>query len=260
MPPLSVTWLVLGTLALIGLVGIIIIRARNSSNQDDTTASDKDYESHEDVVCRMVNLRRRHDKRIKKEPNARNWMMWQLWESPEGYLLRCITDVLWLQDGGMTPTEAWTKICPGATGQIAAASDEAEILRVGVRRILTVIDPPYLDLGQSVIDKVSAIAELHGGKELAAYQAGKPYPSVEWLTQKSSFEEFEAKHFNERTMQGPVTKTWFQATNFRDRFLPTDEVWLYDSPASYWQNLGGRAGFALVRQGRPITYTTTKMN
>jgi len=70
MPPLSVTWLVIGTFALISLVWIIIIRGRNSSDQDDTTASDKDYESHEDVICRMVNLRRHNHQRINNCPSG----------------------------------------------------------------------------------------------------------------------------------------------------------------------------------------------
>ena len=260
MPPLSVTWIALGTLALTGLVWILIIRARNSSDREVITASDKDYESHEDVICRMVNLRRRHDKRIKKGPSARNWMMWQLWVCPEGYMIRAISNALWLQDGGMTITEAWTKICPSATAKISSALDDTEVFRVGVRRILEVLDTPYLQLGQKVIDQVVAIATAHSRRELAAYNAGKPYPPVEWLTEKSSFAEFENVFFNEGTENQTITKTRFEASDMRDRFLSTDEIWLYNSPTSYWKNLGGRAGLALVRKGRPIAYTTTSMN
>jgi hypothetical protein len=42
--------------------------------------------------------------------------------------------------------------------------------------------------------------------------------------------------------------------------LPTDEVWEYTTSTRSWQNLAGRAGHALVRDGVVICETTTRMS
>jgi len=42
--------------------------------------------------------------------------------------------------------------------------------------------------------------------------------------------------------------------------LPTDEVWDYTTSTSSWQNLAGRAGHALVRDGVVICETTTLLS
>jgi hypothetical protein len=39
-----------------------------------------------------------------------------------------------------------------------------------------------------------------------------------------------------------------------------DELWAFSSPAEYWKGLAGRAGVALVRDGRPIAHVVTVMN
>jgi hypothetical protein len=37
-------------------------------------------------------------------------------------------------------------------------------------------------------------------------------------------------------------------------------VWSFSSPASHWQQLGGRSGIALVRNGKSVTHVVTMMN
>ena len=39
-----------------------------------------------------------------------------------------------------------------------------------------------------------------------------------------------------------------------------DELWEFSSPAEYWENLAGREGVALVRDGRPIAHVVALMN
>lgn len=248
----SVTWIALATLALIGLVTIVILRARKSSDQGDTAAaSTNGYESQEDAISRMVNLRRRHDKRIKKGPTAGRWMMWQLWVSPEGHILRSVCNVLWLQEGGMTTVEAWAHICPSAQDQIRTARDDIDAFRIGVRRILQVIDEDYLDLGDDLIDKISSVARSFGDTAVRDGNNGPPYPSRDWLIEQSTFEEFDALQLHQVDADGIITKTLFEATDMICRRLPTDQIWKYKSP--------GRAGYALVRKGRSIAHTVTSM-
>jgi hypothetical protein len=42
--------------------------------------------------------------------------------------------------------------------------------------------------------------------------------------------------------------------------LPGDEVWAFLSPPQLWQKIMGRAGIALVREGRSIAHFVTGMN
>ena len=42
--------------------------------------------------------------------------------------------------------------------------------------------------------------------------------------------------------------------------LPTDEVWNYRSDDKSWENLAGRRGYALVRDGREIWHIRTGMS
>jgi hypothetical protein len=41
---------------------------------------------------------------------------------------------------------------------------------------------------------------------------------------------------------------------------PTDELWTFSSPPAAWQALAGRAGIALVRQGKVVATIITLMN
>ena len=41
---------------------------------------------------------------------------------------------------------------------------------------------------------------------------------------------------------------------------PGDELWTFMSPPDSWKNLAGRAGIALVRDGKPVSILVTFMN
>lgn len=38
----------------------------------------------------------------------------------------------------------------------------------------------------------------------------------------------------------------------RRHLQPGDEIWLYGTPAGHWENMAGRQGVALVRNGRVV--------
>jgi hypothetical protein len=41
---------------------------------------------------------------------------------------------------------------------------------------------------------------------------------------------------------------------------PGDELWTFASPAKSWEDLAGRAGIAVVRDGNPVMVLTTMLN
>ena len=45
-----------------------------------------------------------------------------------------------------------------------------------------------------------------------------------------------------------------------ERMQPGDELWSWSTPPWTWQNLCGRGGLAIVRDGKPIDHWMTVMN
>jgi hypothetical protein len=44
------------------------------------------------------------------------------------------------------------------------------------------------------------------------------------------------------------------------RMQPGDELWTWSTPRWTWEDLCGRGGFAIVRDGKPIYHSWTVMN
>jgi len=74
------------------------------------------------------------------------------------------------------------------------------------------------------------------------------YVSASWLRKKVDFEDLEYE----------ITKD--DIDRFKDQMLEGDEIWRFSSGSSSWQNLAGRAGYALVRDGKAIDGVVSVMN
>jgi hypothetical protein len=44
---------------------------------------------------------------------------------------------------------------------------------------------------------------------------------------------------------------------FLEQMAPDDELWFFTSPPELWQSLAGDAGYAIVRDGKPVHVLTT---
>ncbi len=94
-----------------------------------------------------------------------------------------------------------------------------------------------------------------------------PIPKA-WLDKKVSIEEAEALHpgvHDERVQRMPDIAKPFGFLNgaweaLKAAMQPGDELWTFASPPESWQNLAGRAGVAVVRDGNPIKIIVTRMN
>ena len=103
----------------------------------------------------------------------------------------------------------------------------------------------------------------------AAIAAGaSPMIPKEWLQEKLSVADAEAAHpgiNDDRVARFPDAAKAFgfqhrEWEEFKAAMLPGDELWAFASPAELWEDLAGRAGFALVRDGVPIKIIVTVMN
>ena len=77
-----------------------------------------------------------------------------------------------------------------------------------------------------------------------------PFPPTEWLKRRIDVDEIKKYPQWERTF----------SSLFKARMTDRDELWEFSSPGQSWKNLCGRAGVALVRDGRPIAHVVTVMN
>jgi hypothetical protein len=104
------------------------------------------------------------------------------------------------------------------------------------------------------------------GPAYAADEAS-PIPKA-WLDKKISVEEAEAAHpgiNDDRAGRFPEAAKPFgfqsQAWEaLKAAMQPGDELWTFASPAKSWEDLAGRAGIAVVRDGNPIKVLVTVMN
>ena len=105
-----------------------------------------------------------------------------------------------------------------------------------------------------------------GGPAYAADDA-PPIPKA-WLDKKISIAEAEAAHpgvNDERVQRMPEIAKPFGFQNkawqeLKAAMQPGDELWTFASPAKSWEDLAGRAGIAVVRNGIPIKALVTKLN
>ena len=56
---------------------------------------------------------------------------------------------------------------------------------------------------------------------------------------------------------GNLAAEW---SSFKDQITPLDQIWVYESPAEYWDSLCGSSGIALVRDQKVIAEITCEMN
>ncbi|MHC4879364.1 MAG: hypothetical protein ACYTGL_23160 [Planctomycetota bacterium] len=78
-----------------------------------------------------------------------------------------------------------------------------------------------------------------------------------WLQKRWDIAELEAAYACDGTVFGGMNKLWEQ---FKAQIEDSDELWEFRSSEASWEHLAGRAGFAVVRDGKVIDCLVTLMN
>ncbi len=58
----------------------------------------------------------------------------------------------------------------------------------------------------------------------------------------------------------PINRDWEPWQRFKDRIRDSDELWIYSSPANFWQIGMGSRGVVLVRDEVPVDILTLAFN
>ena len=104
--------------------------------------------------------------------------------------------------------------------------------------------------------------------DLAHAADDMPLIPKSWLDKKVTIAEAEAEHpgiRDERVQRFPDAAKPFGFKNgqweaIKAAMQPGDELWTFASPAKSWEDLAGRAGIAVVRDGNPIMVLTAMLN
>ena len=76
-------------------------------------------------------------------------------------------------------------------------------------------------------------------------------PPAEWLSRRTSLAELDAYAWQSLREKYAV---------LRELVIDGDELWWFCSTGDSWKNLAGRAGLAVVRDGKPIYSIITMLN
>jgi hypothetical protein len=104
--------------------------------------------------------------------------------------------------------------------------------------------------------------------DLARAADDMPLIPKAWLDKKITIAEAEAEHpgiKDERVQRFPDAAKPFGFKNgqweaIKAAMQPGDELWTFASLAKSWEDLAGRAGIAVVRDGNPVMVLTTMLN
>ena len=78
-----------------------------------------------------------------------------------------------------------------------------------------------------------------------------------WLFDPVDIDEIESDWLNKSGPYGVPKEAWIK---MKSQMVEGDEIRAFSAPEEYWKNLAGRAGYALVREGKVIASIVTMMN
>jgi hypothetical protein len=85
----------------------------------------------------------------------------------------------------------------------------------------------------------------------------EPVVPKSWLQKQLTVEEVEAEYRQEGVPFGGMYEQWVA---LKSQMIDGDEIWEFSSSAASWDHLAGRAGLALVRNGKAIDCIVTIIN
>lgn len=216
-------------------------------------------------ICNLIRRRKVHDPRLKRE-DIGDWPMFKCWVAPDVAILEAVDGYRDLHAAGLADAEIWTRLDRHLAVQGQAVPDGASIVGYLHAR-LPGIDPGLLALGDEFLARHVEICQRW--LELQPpIRGGNGWCPPEWLTERVTLEEFAAgAGANLQEADGAPAILFLGGGQARRdlaalalRIIDGDEIWTYSSPRESWAKLMGRAGYALVRDGRIVANAVTAMN
>ena len=173
--------------------------------------------------------------------------MFELWRSPEATTLDTIEGFRWIMDAGFSDQTALETLAARIGHRHSRVLDANFTIREVVVSRVKSAHPSYSSIQAKTLDQQLKIADCWVLNEIQSIKLAPPFPPTEWLEKRVDFDEIDTGN----------PRDW---SHIKMRFTERDELWTFSSPRDYWEGLAGRAGVALIRNGRPIAHVITVMN
>ena len=201
----------------------------------------------ENILVQMIEVRRRSISWLRRPKPARKWPMFELYRMPEATALDTIESFRWLSDSGLSDQSALETLATRIGDRRGGTVHADFTIRELVLSRLKMTHPSYSPCSEKILDQQLEIADSWVLNEIQSIKSKRPFPPIEWLQKRVDIDEIGAGSSGD----------WNRLKMF---FTERDELWTFSSPPDYWAGLAGRAGIALVRNGRPIAHVITVMN
>jgi hypothetical protein len=231
------------------------------------TVAEERPESEESVLVDLVRRRAELDPRLAGVEVDR-WPMCQFWPTPEAMILDLVTKCHQLRRAGASDDLIWQKLQHYRADHGTAELPPICSLCAFIEHRLAIEDQEYLGLGSEFLEEQIARCEQFALATLEHEGKCSGWPPAEWLTERITLDWITVARPRpavpesraQAILQLRAYKSRQEIKTLEALMLPGDEVWKFSSPPQSWQQLMGRAGVALVREGRSIAHVITSMN
>ena len=195
------------------------------------------------ILVQMTELRRGRGSRLQEAKGSDQWLKSLLWQPPEAEatILNTVENFRWLKDAGLSDQSALRHLA----AHFGEDTKGEVTLRGYIEKRLKMVDPLYSTLGDGIMTQQLEIADKWAQEDIRWTKSEAAFPPNEWLTTRIGIEDIDRAEVGKNIMA---------------RLTERDELWEFSSPADHWENLAGRAGVALIRDGRSIAHVITMMN
>ena len=216
---------------------------------ESSAQEEEEITSFNSAICRMINLRRTVDPRLRRKPAAEHWTKAATWDTPEAFIANTVELFQVLIDDGFSEHEILEKL--RNPRNLDSATHDNLVLYL--QNQLKTIDPGYISLGSDLLERAIEIAGI--GARIALQNFEKQFPPNEWLEDEPLSEEaFKARLAISGDSGG--SRCGGDKIRVELRRRQGDEIRQFATPSELRSPIHKR-GFALVRNKEIIDIIET---
>lgn len=172
----------------------------------------------------------------------------------------------YLRDGGLDEHQSWERVFGFYDASApAGVADQA----VMIACILDSLSPGYFERYGALLERILPYVRRWVLHRMHEAKFGSMQPPAEWIRFQMAVEDIDREPVPfVRNSEEPEPFRWDQVRlkgwprweRLKNRMVEGDELWSFSSASGSWENLCGRAGVVVLRQGRPIGDIVLLMN
>lgn len=218
----------------------------------------------DEIVVAMIELRQKVDASLEGVSHPSEWRTDDLWSAPEYVIYSILRSIALLMRDGLPEAVALQRADERRCLNVLPAGVRVASVEDYLVRLLRGTAPEYLVHGPELLAN-AVVAARQGLRELPPPPFLSEIPPPDWRWQKIQRFPHCVPPFLERLrlrspLLFPQSRYDEEFFDFVVRMQEGDELWEWSSPRLAWALMAGRAGVALVRDGRAIASVDTMMN